>query len=161
MDQKLQVKLPEIADKSSDATSANSMPSSAASSKSGRASLTWLYPHMHAVELRKPAWVAAVIASVEACFHFDAEGMKTGAIITQGYHLASLEVEFSEKIANAAAKKMVEWVNIQIGASNPPTALFRCASATHFQRDLLRFQVLRVIISSSTPPDWQRCSMHT
>lgn len=159
MDQKLQVKLPEGADRASDATPTNSRPSSAASSKSGRAALTWVYPHMHAVELRKPACVSAIIASAGACFRFDAEG-KRGATITQGYHLASREVEFSDKVTNAAAKKMVEWINIQIGASNPPTALFRWAPVTHFQRALLSSQVLCMLASFTAPTDWQTCLIH-
>ena len=81
-----------------------------------------IYPHMCAVELRKPAWIPDMVASARAFFQFDAD---SAAKLTQGYHAASLEEDFSGEVVTAAGKRLLEWVNIQNGPTNPPTALFR------------------------------------
>lgn len=101
------------------ATPGNSRPSSATSSKSSKASLFLMYPHMYAVELRKPAWLRQMIACAEACFLEDA---KRDPMLKRNQRS---EAEMSRRVASAAAKKKVEWINEQIGANNPPTALFR------------------------------------
>ena len=80
---------------------------------------------MYAVELRKPAWLKDIVLSADACFHFDAKGGKKNAVLKQSYPEAFLNMEFGLKVTGAAAQKMVEWINLEIGASNPPTALFR------------------------------------
>lgn len=128
MDQRQHMKLPN--DRSEDVTPSNSRLSSTAGSKPTIASLPYTYPHVYAVELRNPLWLREMIASAEACFQFDADSSRKETVITQGYYMASLDVDFPNKVAAAAAKSMIEWVNAQSGAANSPTALFRYVPAT-------------------------------
>lgn len=121
MDQKQQMKLPQEAAAPDASAPASSRPSSAASSKSSKAaSLSPMYPHMYAVELRKPAWLLDMITSAEKSFHHDAS---KDPMLKRNQRLS--EAEVSSKVAGVVARKKVEWINIQIGAANPPTALFR------------------------------------
>ena len=121
MDQKQQMKLPQEAAAPDASAPASSRPSSAASSKSSKAAtLSPMYPHMYAVELRKPAWLLDMITSAEKSFHHDAS---QDPMLKRNQRIP--EAEVSSRVAVVAARKKVEWINIQIGAANPPTALFR------------------------------------
>ena len=121
MDQKQQMKLPQEAAAPDASAPASSRPSSASGSKSSKAaSLSPLYPHMYAVELSKPAWLLAMINSAEKSFHHDAS---KDPMLKRNQRLS--EADISRKVAVAAARNKLAWINIQIGAANPPTALFR------------------------------------
>ena len=120
MDRKQQMELPQEAAVPDASASASSRPSSAAGRKSSKAALlSPVYPHMYAVELRKPAWLLDMITSAEKRFHNDAS--KDAVLRNQGFS----EDEISSRVAAVAARKKLEWINIQIGTANPPTALFR------------------------------------
>lgn len=120
MDQKLQMRLPQDAAALDSGATApgTSRPSSAASSKSSKATLTPVYPHMYAVEVRKPAWLLDMITSAEASFLVDArkEAPKKGQ---------RSDDEMARRVAGVTSRKLFDWINVQIGATNPPTALFR------------------------------------
>lgn len=134
MDQKQQMKLTQGVAAPNASAFANSRPSSAASSKSSKAaSLSPMYPHMYAVELRKPAWLLAMITSAEKSFQDD---VRKDLVLLKRSQRKS-EAEFLRNVATAAARKKVEWINMQIGATNPPTALYRSV-ALPFQPTFLR-----------------------
>lgn len=97
----------------------HSRPSSAASSKSSKAALSPVFPHMYAVEVGKPAWLTDMITSAEACFVADA---RKEPALRRGQRS---DAEMARRVAAMVSRKMFEWINVQTGATNPPTALFR------------------------------------
>ena len=120
MDQKLHMRLPQDAAALDSGAPApgTSRPSSAASSKSSKVTLIPVYPHMYAVEVGKPNWLSDMITSAEACFLADArmEAPKKGQ---------RSDAEMARRVAGVTSRKKSDWINIQIGATNPPTPLFR------------------------------------
>lgn len=116
MDQKQQMKLLQEAAAADASAPASSRPSSASTKSS---SLFPMYPHMYAVELKRLAWLLEMITSADKFFHKD----ETDLMRKRNQRIS--EAELSRRAASAAVRKKADWINIQIGATNPPTALFR------------------------------------
>lgn len=124
MDHKQQMKLVQGAAAADASAPASSRPSSAGSKSS---SLCPMYPHMYAVELKRLAWLLEMIPSAEKCFHQDElevlkRKLKQRFPEPEKQRISEAD---SRRAAGAAEKKKADWINIQIGATNPPTALFR------------------------------------
>lgn len=123
MDQKQQMKLVQDAAAADASAPASSRPPSAGSKSS---SLCPMYPHMYAVELKRLAWLLDMITSAQKCFHKDESDLmqKRHERLSESQKQRIYEAD-SRRAASAAEKKKADWINIQIGATNPPTALFR------------------------------------
>ena len=115
LDQKLHVSLLESGDEPAKGTPNRYRPASASSGKATKAYMT---PLMYAVELRKPNWVKDMIASAASSYSANKKAQgndRRQAAQGQGQ---------TAKVVN---QLMIEWLNVQSGAGNPPTAIFRCA----------------------------------